>query len=91
MQEGQNDSDSKYLYIIKWWQPFPVSEYGGLIILIAANDAECKLLLETRFPKQAKQHAGAFAAALLDARKMELAEPTLGTETESGIIEEFIT
>ena len=28
----------KYLYIIDYWVPFPQSEYGGMVTLIAEND-----------------------------------------------------
>ena len=30
----------KYLYVVDYWVPFPASEYGGLVTLIAENDAE---------------------------------------------------
>jgi hypothetical protein len=30
----------KYLYIVTYWVPFPSSEYGGTISLIAESDAE---------------------------------------------------
>ena len=30
----------KYLYIVNYWVPFPSSEYGGTISLIAESDAE---------------------------------------------------
>jgi hypothetical protein len=37
----------KYLYIVDYWVPFPSSEYGGVINVIAENDIECHdLLLE---------------------------------------------
>lgn len=31
----------KYLYIINYWVPFPASEYGGVVSVIAENDQEC--------------------------------------------------
>jgi hypothetical protein len=31
----------KYLYLVDYWVPFPTSEYGGLINVIAENDNEC--------------------------------------------------
>ena len=34
------DSKEKFLYILDYWVPFPASEYGGLITLIAENDQE---------------------------------------------------
>ena len=30
----------KYLYIVTYWVPFPSSEYGGTISLIAESDTE---------------------------------------------------
>lgn len=82
---------SKYVYVVKWWPPFPASEYGGLLVLVAANDAECKSMLETRFPREVKEYRTTFEVALFDCKKMELAQPTLGTTTEAEIVEEFIT
>ncbi len=31
----------KYLYLVDYWVPFPSSEYGGVISVIAENDNEC--------------------------------------------------
>ena len=31
----------KYLYIVDYWVPFPHSEYGGVINVIAENEDEC--------------------------------------------------
>ena len=30
----------KYLYIVDYWVPFPSSEYGGIINVIAENDRQ---------------------------------------------------
>jgi hypothetical protein len=35
----------KYLYLVDYWVPFPSSEYGGIINVIAENDQECFDLL----------------------------------------------
>jgi hypothetical protein len=35
----------KYLYIVDYWVPFPSSEYGGVISVIAENDVECHDIL----------------------------------------------
>ena len=42
----------KYLYIIDYWVPFPTSEYGGVISLIAETDSEAYDLIinEEQFP-----------------------------------------
>jgi hypothetical protein len=31
----------KYLYLVNYWVPFPSSEYGGLIAVVAENDNQC--------------------------------------------------
>ena len=31
----------KYLYIVVYWVPFPQSEYGGVINVVAKDDQEC--------------------------------------------------
>lgn len=36
----------KYLYIVDYWVPFPSSEYGGVIDVIAKSDEECFDLLK---------------------------------------------
>lgn len=38
---------TKYLYLIDYWVPFPSSEYGGLIALIADSDTEAFEILST--------------------------------------------
>jgi hypothetical protein len=35
----------KYLYLVDYWVPFPSSEYGGVVSVIAENDQECHDLL----------------------------------------------
>lgn len=36
----------KYIYIVDYWVPFPTSEYGGVINVIASSDVECHDLLQ---------------------------------------------
>ena len=39
----------KYLYLVDYWVPFPSSEYGGVLSVVAENDSECyDLLLDWR-------------------------------------------
>jgi len=35
----------KSLYIVDYWVPFPCSEYGGVVSLIAENDTEAFAIL----------------------------------------------
>jgi hypothetical protein len=75
----------KYVYLVKWWRPFPVSEYGGLIALIASDEKECRLVLERRFPEP--QYKSALAAAIFDATRLELTDSSVKCE----ILEAFVT
>ena len=33
-------SKDSYLYVLDYWVPFPASEYGGLIVLVAHDDQD---------------------------------------------------
>ena len=35
----------KYLYLVDYWVPFPSSEYGGTVSVIASTDTECHDIL----------------------------------------------
>lgn len=35
----------KYLYIVDYWVPFPSSEYGGVVNVIASDNTECHVIL----------------------------------------------
>jgi hypothetical protein len=75
----------KYLYIIDYWVPFPASEYGGVINVIAENDVNCfeqlaeERAFDTRYRDRIMQN-------IVKAQKFGLVD-----EYESGIIEAFTT
>jgi len=76
----------KNLYIVDYWVPFPSSEYGGMVIVIAESKQECHdLLLEWR-DEYLNSH---------DARIMEKVDKAqvfaLATEEESCVVDSFIT
>lgn len=75
----------KYLYIVDYWVPFPSSEYGGLINLIAANDTEAFTLLseEESFDDR---YTDRIMERVVNAQKFALVD-----EYESGILEAFTT
>ena len=75
----------KYMYVIDYWVPFPQSEYGGLITLIAGNDAEALELLsdEESFNED---YGHLIMEKIITANKLSLLD-----EYESGIIEAFCT
>ncbi len=75
----------KYMYVVEYWVPFPSSEYGGLITLIAENDTQALELLsdEESFNEE---HNSLIMEKIVTATKLELAN-----DYESGIIEAFCT
>lgn len=76
----------KSLYIVDYWVPFPSSEYGGIINVIAKNDNECHdILLEWRDDYQ-NGYDGDIMEAVVNAPKLSLLD-----DVESGIIQEFTT
>ena len=75
----------KSLYIVDYWVPFPSSEYGGLICLIASNDAEAFGILS-----QEKTYDESYAHLIMPnvvkAQKFKLQD-----EHEIGILDSFTT
>lgn len=75
----------KYLYIVDYWVPFPSSEYGGLINLIAENDTEAFEILaeENQFDQR---YTDKIMERVVNAQKFSLVD-----DYESGILEAFTT
>jgi hypothetical protein len=75
----------KSLYIVDYWVPFPSSEYGGLINLIASNDAEAFTILseEESFDDR---YTNLIMERVVNAQKFKLQD-----DYESGILEAFTT
>jgi succinate dehydrogenase flavin-adding protein (antitoxin of CptAB toxin-antitoxin module) len=75
----------KYLYIVDYWVPFPASEYGGIINLIAENDTEAFELLsnEEQFDDR---YTDRIMERIVNAQKFKLVD-----DYESGILEAFVT
>lgn len=75
----------KYLYIVDYWVPFPSSEYGGLINLIAESDTEAFEILsnESRFDDC---YTDRIMERVVNAQKFKLQD-----DYESGILEAFTT
>jgi len=78
-------SNDKFLYVVDYWVPFPTSEYGGIVNVIASNDQECFNLLseEESFPEN---YGHLIMENVINATKLRLAE-----DYECDIIEAFIT
>lgn len=75
----------KSLYIVDYWVPFPSSEYGGLINLIASNDTEAFTILsqEESFDDR---YTNLIMERVVNAQKFKLQD-----DYESGILEAFTT
>jgi succinate dehydrogenase flavin-adding protein (antitoxin of CptAB toxin-antitoxin module) len=75
----------KSLYIVDYWVPFPSSEYGGIINLIAESDTEAFSLLsqEESFDERYQDR---IMANVVKAQRFALQD-----DYESGILEAFTT
>jgi len=75
----------KSLYIVDYWVPFPSSEYGGLINLIASNDTEAfQILSEEEYFDD--RYTDRIMERVVNAQKFKLQD-----DYESGILEAFTT
>lgn len=75
----------KSLYIVDYWVPFPSSEYGGVINLIAESDTEAFELLSQE-EQYDERYIDRIMPNVVNAQKFALAD-----EYESGIIDSFTT
>jgi hypothetical protein len=76
----------KYLYIVDYWVPFPSSEYGGVVSVIAENDNECHdILLDWRDDYESS-HDSRIMERVVNAHKFALAE-----DQQSRIVDTFTT
>ena len=76
----------KSLYIVDYWVPFPQSEYGGVINLIAEDDEEAFDLLTDEEGLNLPGFEMNLMENVRNAQKFSLVD-----EYESGIIEAFTT
>ena len=75
----------KALYIVDYWVPFPSSEYGGLINLIAESDTEAFTILSQE-EQYDERYVDRIMPNVVNAQKF-----TLQDEYVSGIINSFTT
>ena len=75
----------KSLYIVDYWVPFPSSEYGGVVSLIAENDTEAFELLSEEDGFDNK-YQSLIMPNVVKAQKFALVD-----EYDSGIIDAFTT
>jgi hypothetical protein len=75
----------KALYIVDYWVPFPSSEYGGVVSLIAESDTEAFTILSQE-KEYDEQYVDRIMPNVVNAQKFALVD-----EYESGIIDSFTT
>ena len=75
----------KNLYIVDYWVPFPQSEYGGIVNVIAETDSEVFDLLSADDSFN-ESYIDRIMPNVKKAQKLPLSE-----DYESGIIEAFVT
>jgi len=76
----------KYLYLVNYWVPFPSSEYGGLINVIASDDNECHDILLDWRDEYTQEYDNLIMTQVVEAPSYALAN-----DEESGIVETFTT
>jgi hypothetical protein len=76
----------KNLYIVDYWVPFPSSEYGGVINVVAENENECHDILLNWRDDYNSSH---------DSRIMENVQKSvrfaLSEDADSQVVDAFIT
>jgi hypothetical protein len=75
----------KYLYIVDYWVPFPSSEYGGLINLIAESDTEAFNILSSEDSFD-DRYTDRIMERVVNSQKFALQD-----DYESGVLEAFTT
>ena len=79
----------KYLYIVNYWVPFPSSEYGGVINVIADSNETCHdVLLEWRDSCESS-HDGHIMENVTKALKFELSDSH--SNDNSRVVDAFTT
>ena len=76
----------KYLYLVDYWVPFPASEYGGVLSVIAESDHECHDLLLNWRDEYNSTHDNRIMERVVHADKFALAH-----DEESRVLNTFIT
>jgi hypothetical protein len=77
---------SKFMYLVDFWQDFPSTEYGGIIIVIAESNSECFQILQSSFRDREQDTPTKIAEAVRRASSFEIKN----AET-SRIVRSFLT
>ena len=78
----------KYLYLVNYWVPFPSSEYGGLIAVVAENDNQCHDVLIDWRDECESSYDDRIRENVYRATSLELSNEA---NEEIGIVDSFLT
>ena len=76
----------KYLYLVDYWVPFPSSEYGGVVSVIAENDNECHDVLLDWRDEYENVHDSRIMERVVNAHRFALVD-----EEDSRVVDSFTT
>lgn len=79
----------KYLYIVDYWVPFPSSEYGGVVNVIAESNEECHDILLNWRDSYESSHDNRIMSNVAKALRFQLSDSH--SEEESRIVDSFTT
>lgn len=76
----------KFIYLVDYWIPFPSSEYGGVISVIAEDDNDCHDVLLKWRDEYDNTHDNRIMERVVNAHKFALAN-----DEESRVVDSFTT
>ena len=76
----------KNLYLVDYWVPFPSTEYGGMVAVVAEDDHECHDVLLNWRDELDSQYDTQIITQVKRAPKFSLLD-----EEESRVVEAFTT
>jgi hypothetical protein len=76
----------KYLYLVDYWVPFPSSEYGGVVSVIAEDDNECHDVLLDWRDEIEDSHDSRIMERVVNAHKFALVD-----DEPSRVVDSFTT
>jgi hypothetical protein len=88
-QQQRRVSAMKMIYLVSYWVPFPASEYGGVQVVIAEDDAECVRILIDGADSWEKEAYPNYADCIIEQVKGAKKFPV--DADECGIVHQFIT
>jgi hypothetical protein len=88
-QQQGRVSEMKMIYLVSYWVPFPASEYGGVQVVIAEDDAECVRILIDGADSWEKEAYPNYADCIIEQVKGAKKFPV--DADKCGIVHQFTT